>query len=351
MSHSPDRPCSYSKAQLNMTGNLKQSLLIAVFALATVAAALEPREVEVDESVELEAHAAIDRAVNFLVNQQAHNGSWSDDPAVTALVITALMQCAEEPPEEALQHGTGFIAAQARDNGSIAGAGQTGNAAALSTVTSTIALMVVDAETHGAVIESTLKKVSAPDYAGNMQVLFWLTEAAQVAKMLDQENRLAMPDYVGKLIKLCQHHNPSSDLHGRIFCKSPGGDDPDGLSGTRTAYGIACLFRAGGDRRDPEVAAAVISLNRSFFTLDEYPHARSKALYTFYHAYASAHNLLDDQYRKLTERPPKWRKELIEVLMAQQLGDGQWQHRKGAEERDSNWATAHALLALRLALD
>ena len=85
-----------------MTGNLKQSLLIAVFALATVAAALEPREVEVDESVELEAHAAIDRAVNFLVSQQAHNGSWSDDPAVTALVITALMQCAEEllSPEE-----------------------------------------------------------------------------------------------------------------------------------------------------------------------------------------------------------------------------------------------------------
>ena len=116
-------------------------------------------------------------------------------------------------------------------------------------------------------------------------------------------------------------------------------------------FSLAYLFRAGADRRDPEVAAAVVSLNRSFFTLAEYPDARSKALYTFYHAYASAHNLLDDQYRKLTERPPKWRKELIEVLMAQQLGDGQWQHRKGADERDPNWATAHALLALRLALD
>ncbi|MFM1550794.1 MAG: hypothetical protein ACKJSG_15415 [Lentisphaeria bacterium] len=334
-----------------MTGNLKQSLLITMLALATVAPALEPREVEVDESVELEAYAAIDRAVNFLINQQSDNGSWSNDSAVTALVIAALVQCTEEPPEKALRHGAGFIAGQARDNGSIAGAGRSSNAAALSTVASTIALMVVDAEAHGAVIESALQTVSAPDYAGNMQVLFWLTEAAQVTKMLDLKKRLVIPDYVGKLIKRCQHHDPASDLHGRIFCESTDGDDPDGLSGTRTAYGIACLFRAGGDRRDPEVAAAVASLNRSFFTLAEYPDARSKALYTFYHAYANAHSLLDDQYRKLTERPPKWRKELIEVLMAQQLGDGQWQHRNSADENDPNWATAHVLLTLRLSLD
>ncbi len=67
-----------------------------------------------------ETRAGVMRGLAFLLEQQADNGSWQDDPTATALVMIALANGRELtglPVERAVERGRQYLLAQAVDNG------------------------------------------------------------------------------------------------------------------------------------------------------------------------------------------------------------------------------------------
>ena len=105
---------------------LRRSFIVTIVAgtlaaALTLAAADLPRR---DKSMRLEAKAAVRRALNNLRDAQQEDGSWRGDPAVTGLVVTAMMGSGLDGygvEDEPVRRGLAYIRKFARPDGGIYG--------------------------------------------------------------------------------------------------------------------------------------------------------------------------------------------------------------------------------------
>jgi len=120
--------------------------------------------------------------------------------------------------------------------------------------------------------------------------------------------------------------------------------------GSMTYAGLKSMIYAGVDANDPRVKAAVAWLQKHY-DLSENPGMADAGLYYYYHTFAKALDAYgQDQFVDAEGKAHDWRAELVAALAAKQQPDGSFVNTNARwMEGDANLVTGYALLALSYA--
>jgi len=383
------------------------TLLLAALALAASSTSAWSQTTQPDRNASLkqEIEIAIGKAVSFLKSQQKDTGYWStpDEPAVTGLVLSAIMgdpsrKPADAPSAEA-DKGYQFVLSNVKPDGGIYAKGR----ANYNTSITLSALTMNPKPEYEQTIINARKFVmgqqndfdakgdtdnafdggigygkpgpGTPAHADLSNTHFAL-EALVYSKKLfedkaspeDKKNDLNWGAAI-KFIERCQNRPESNDQkwasddpkNAGGFIYEPGltkvtENESDKLPDGRTAMrsygsisyaGMLSFIYAGLTPEDPRVQAALQWLGENY-TLDENPGMGQEGKFYYYHTMAKA--LAAANVANLETKDGKsvnWRAELTRHLLNLQKDDGSWTNEnKRWMENDPALVTAYTLLAL-----
>ena len=329
--------------------------------------------------------AATDRGVEYLIKQQAPDGSWGKGSAgITALCAQGLLAAGKTVNDPPVKKAVDFLLKSQQADGGIYGD------ADLRTYTSSIALSVLvkaDPKAHVGAIEKVKAYLiktqwdeeesvdkSNPWYGGagygkherpdlsNTQFFVQAMEDAGLPKNHPLWAKVAT------FVSRCQDRSESNDgtfvgtdSGGMIY--APKGKDgpeskadpvvlPDGRRGLRaygsmTYAGFKSFMYANLKRDDPRVVAAMDWI-RKHWTFEENPELGQLGLYYYYQTAAKALKAWGPG--KITDarrRTHDWRAELSEAVVRRQQADGSWSNPADRwEEGFPPVTTSYCLIAL-----
>jgi len=370
----------------------------------SIASAAEPGARKPERSVSLlkESRLNVQMALEFLASRQGEDGSWRDDPAITALVVTAMLGSGEKAygvDSAPVRRGLGYIRAFARPDGGIY------KQAYASYTTSICAMALVEAglPQDGPLLEKARKFLlglqadegegfSPQDvqYGGwgyekhaeeggmhiadlsNTQIaveaLVRLQEAAEDDKWAagtGEGEKTADELAFGKAIRFlerCQNLRDINDQPGagndggfmyrpnesKAGQEAPGG--PPRSYGSMTYAGVKSLVYARLPRDDPRVLAAFDWVRRHW-TVTENPGLGQQSLYYYYMTMARCLNACGVEVVVDAEDVAHdWRTELVARLLEIQRPDNSWYNDVGRwMERIPELGTAYAVIAIEQA--
>lgn len=340
--------------------------------------------------------AAMNQAAAFLLAAQQNDGGWmlrdKSDPAVTALVVKALIQLPSVGPKHAaVERAVRFILRYVHADGGIYV-----DDAGLNNYYTSVAMMALVA-TNDPAYEPIVRQ--AQDYLRKLQ---WdegenydkdhpwhggqgygngkrpdLSNTQMMVEAL-RESGLSREDPVYQkavaFVSRCQMLGETNDRPfaagskdgGFIYSPNGEGESKAGTEmvegkprlrsyGSMTYAGFKSLLYAGVGRDDPRIKAAYEWIQRNY-TLERNPNMPGEhsleGLFYFYHVFAKAMRAWgEDVIVDLHGRKHAWRVELCEMLLKKQLVDGSWVNEKDRWfEGNPNLVTSYALLALEEAL-
>jgi len=341
-----------------------------------------------DRSLLLESRAAVLRALRYLRSRQAADGSWCDDPAITALVVTAMLGSGQEgfgATSDTVARALAFVRRFARPDGGIYDRLYPSYTTSICLMALVAAHLPQDRELVSRAGRFLLGlqadeaegiSPDAPDYGGwgyeprgeadaghradlsNTQMALEAVRALQRA--VDEESAAGTArgrqtheaaelafDKAVRFLQKCQN-----DDGGFIYRpgQSKAGADPAGglrSYGSMTYAGLKSMIHARLSRDDPRVRAAY-EWARLHWTVTENPGLRDQGLFYYYQTMARALNvygqeLITDQHGQ----PHDWRAELVGHLLKIQRADGSWVNANGRwMEGIPELVTAYAVLAL-----
>ena len=370
------------------------ALLLAAAAMAASESGRRQRDV----SLLLESKAAIRRALSCLKGTQKGNGSWQDHPAITALVVTAMVGSSEEefgPQSEAVGRGLSYMRACAQPDGGI----YDRSYASYSTSTCAMALLEAGlpedkerlARARAFLLgaqadESESVSTGAPDYGGwgyeqdaaggpasradlsntqfALEAIKSLEEAAEedvtaagTGEGARTQTELAY-DRAIVFLQRCQNLKATNDQPwarddgGFVYRpgESKAGETPEGglrSYGGMTYAGLRSMVYARLDKNDRRVVAAYDWIRRNW-SVTENPGLGQQGLYYYYLTMARAlHAYGKDVITDTEGRAHDWRVELASQLLKVQRADGSWANENGRwMEQMPDLATAYSVLAL-----
>ncbi len=329
-----------------------------------------------------EIQAVLDKAVRFLKNRQAADGSFSAKqagPGITALVIAGLLHAGAAADEPVVAKGLKYLEGQVKDDGGVYSKG-------LANYTTSVAVMAFEEANKGGKYNTIIRN------AGNfLKGIQKESDAKNVAfggfgydakKRPDLSNtNFAVEALIAagvsrddpaiqnalKFISRCQ--NLPGETNDQAWAKKASKDDLGGLTylpsdpddnphktgdgglrslGGMTYGGLKSFLYAGVGKDDPRVKAA-IGWVRKHYTLEENPGMGQKGLYYYYHTFAKAMQAWDeDPFADAKGTKHAWRRELFAALKQRQNPDGSWSNAgdKTFMEENPDIATAFAVLAL-----
>ena len=355
-------------------------------------------------STRQEVQLAISRGITFLKAQQnRESGAWStpDEPAITALALTAIMgdptRKPADPTGEEAKKGYDFLLKNAKPDGGIYGKGR-------ANYNSSLALMAFVANPRPE-YDETLRKLRqfvvgqqndfgekgktdepfdggigygtphppAPAHADLSNTHFALEALYYSKKLLEESGRPVDKEHdlnwgaAIKFIERCQNRPESNDQKWASndpknrggFVYEPGsskaGEDklPDGRVAMRSygsiSYaGMLSFIYAGLNADDPRVQAALKWLGENY-TLDENPGMGAEGQFYYYHTMAKALAAAGvDELKTKDGQSVNWREALARKLLNVQSGNGSWANAKAARwmEGDPVLVTSYTVLAL-----
>lgn len=357
------------------------------------------------------AKQAIDKGVQFLLDKQATDGHWVEDPAITALACTALhLSGSEEYAEEieaAVNKGREVILGYVTKDGSFRGS--LPKYVNYTTATCLYALAMINnpedeeimrnarhflidlqldednathptpksSKYHGGIGYSS-QGPERPDLSNTQLAL----EALYVTEHLDTEAGGGTPEDAAKA-KLCWENaigflknvqnmpegadeswtvpeSADSDNDGGFFYHpeqskaSEKFEDAQSLRsfGSMTYAGLKSMLYAKLDKDDYRVKAAIEWARRNY-TLDENPGMGPEGHFYYLMTFAKAHAA----YGEPTVETPdgtehSWREDLVNKLVSTQKEDGHWVNEAHGRYMESlpELVTAYSLIALENAL-
>jgi squalene-hopene/tetraprenyl-beta-curcumene cyclase len=371
-------------------------LTLCVFTLVASAAA-QPAQTLVrppDISFRHEVEHAIDQSVQWLQSSQNTNGWWStaDQPAVTALALTALMGepsgATRAVPPAVLARGYQFIIGHAKPDGSI----YEKDMATVNTSICMMGLLAARNPRYDPLLRKARQWLIAEQVAWNAQGkkdwpfdggvgdgagenrsdidnTMTALEALYYSKYLDapEGNSSAGAKELNwaaalHFIESCQNlpgrnkkqwfSTDQRDIGG--FVDVPGDNNAGGpgashLCGSETCAGFLSYIYAGAKPDDPRVLAAYDWL-RNHFTLDENPGMGRQGLYVYLHLMTKALASFGmDQLPLKNGQTIDWRRELAMKLLNAQNADGSWtnQNVRGWDD-DPAVATSYSVISLEI---
>lgn len=364
--------------------------------MASFARAVPPPAISAppDISFRNEVQHAIDKGLTWLATNQNTNGYWStaDQPAVTALALTAFMG---EPsghyqshPTGAIERGYAFVTNAAKPDGSIYNKG-------LQNYNTSICMMGLLAA-HNPQFDPLLRRgrdwlitqqvhhegspldggVGYGDHGpySDMNNTMHALEALYYTKYLDNDK----PRGAGKdlnwaaaihFIQSCQNL-PSVNSNSWVspdprdaggFVYYPGNSKAPARStnaqgrvalrsyGSISYAGLLSYIYADLQRDDPRVKAAFDWL-RNNYTLDENPGMGPQGLYYYLHLMTKALTIYGiDQLPTADGHPVDWRKDVAMKLINLQKADGSWANDNNRWwEHDPALVTSYSLMSLEM---
>lgn len=345
-----------------------------------------PEAARRDKSLLLESRAAVRRAFKQLEMLQAEDGSWSADPAITGLVVSAILGSRQEgfgAQSETVRKGLAYIRGFAQPDGSIY------DTFYPNYTTSICAMALVDAGLEGdqeliAKAQAFLLDLQADEGEGvgseDAQYGGWGYEpdaqeggmhradmsnsqlAMEALHAMEEASRQQCPEEgegegqtrtelaYGKAI----HYLEQCQSHDGGFIYRPGeskaGSRPDGglrSYGSMTYAGLKSMIYARLSRDDPRVEAAH-EWAQGHWSVTENPELGQQGLYYYYQTMAKALQALgEDVIVDAAGQPHDWRSELVGELLRVQRADGTWANENGRwMEQMPELATAYAVLAI-----
>ncbi len=354
---------------------------------------------------EAKANAMVDKAIRYLLDNQAADGSWSiggaNKPAMTAMVAKALLQQpSHDANSEPVKRALALVLSYQQDDGGIYDP-QTGR----QNYTTAIAVMAL-AEANKPEYKPALNK--AVNYLRGIQIVpgsktpdgvtisedhpffggvsygkHGRPDMSNLSMWVDAMHEAGVPGDDPAMqralvfVQRTQNRSESNPLAfaqkgnndgGFVYAparadgspESKAGEDPDGALrsyGSMTYAGFKSMLYAGLKKNDPRVRAAYDWI-RQYWRLDanpNMPHTRNQqGLYYYYHVFAKALRAWSEPV--ITDSKGvkhNWRHELVDALAKRVSEDGSWTNQ--AEERwyegNPTLATAYSVLALQEALN
>jgi len=326
----------------------------------------------------------VDRAIQFLAQQQSEDGSISARLGIgpTALATLGLLRSGRTVADPQVAKGLKFLEEYVQESGGIHQPG--GRIPTYETCIAVVCfqeanrdgrydaiLKNADAFIRGGQMDETKgKEKSDPSYGGigyggksrpDLSNTAYLIDAlkASGAKPDDPALQKALA-FVSRCQNLESEHNTTkyaAKVNDGGFFYTPvldkASEDREAAGGGLRSYGsmtysgLKSMIYAGLTKNDPRVKAAVKWI-RKHYDLKHNPGMGEKGLYYYYHTFAKALDALGiDELEDAKGVKHDWRRELIEELAKRQKPDGSWVNADGQwMEGDPNLSTAFALLAL-----
>jgi len=377
---------------------MRRSVLTALLCCAALAATAAAPRPPRDVSLLMECRAAIRRGLSFLRDCQREDGSFQGHPAITGLVVTAMVGSGREefgPQSEPVARALGYIRSHAQPDGGIY------DAAYASYSTSVCAMALVEAglpedrdliaRARAFLLDAQADESEdiAPDdvqYGGwgyeksadgegmrraDMSNTQFALEAIRALEEVAEEDAAAAGTGRGAgtrtelayeravaYLSRCQNLEATNDQPwagsdgGFVYHpgESKAGEDPNGglrSYGGMTYAGLKSMIYARLARNDPRVAAAWQWACRHW-SVTENPGLGDQGLYYYYLTMARALNALGEEAVVDAQgRRHDWRVELADQLLKVQRADGSWANENGRwMEQIPELVTAYAVLTL-----
>jgi squalene-hopene/tetraprenyl-beta-curcumene cyclase len=337
---------------------------------------------EVADAAQIEA--AINRAVDFLKQSQADDGSFSaaSGPGVTAITTAGLLRVGRTAKDPVVARALEYLESKRHEDGGIYQSG--GNHKNYETCLAMIAFQ--EANHDGkydkllAEAEKFIKKeqwdedenksIDDLSYGGAGYGSKSRPDLSNTSFLIDAlhavgrgEDDPAMQKAL-IFISRCQNLETPSNTSpfaakvndgGFYYTVAAGGSSMAGPTadgglrsyGSMTYAGFKSMIYAGVERDDPRVKAAYEWIQKHY-TLDENPDMGPQGLFYYYHTFAKALAAIGDE--KIVDAEGKahdWRGELAAQFIALQNSDGSWVNKTPRWlEGDPNLVTAYGLLSL-----
>ncbi len=327
-------------------------------------------------------------AKDFLLSRgQAADGSYSAQagPAVTGLVVTALLKNGASPDDPAIAKSLEYIQGFVHEDGGI----YKPESKVQNYETAMAVMCFSEANKDGrydkllAGAEAFLRKLqwdddeghdkSSASYGGagygghqrpDMSNTQFFLDALKALKVSDDDPAVQKAlVFVSRCQNLESEHNTfpfaaKVNDGGFYYTIAAGGTSQAGPTengglrsyGSMTYAGLKSMIYAGVDADDPRVKAAVAWLQKHY-DLSENPGMADAGLYYYYHTFAKSLDAYgQDQFVDAEGKAHDWRAELVAALAAKQQPDGSFVNTNARwMEGDANLVTGYALLALSYA--
>lgn len=349
-----------------------------------------------DLSMKHEIGRSIAQGLSFLAKSQKPDGSWSDYPGVTGLVLTAFLRAPIATRDQYAVHinaGLKYIIGMMKNDGGI----YPDIEPQMKAYNTSVCLMALVAADNPALSEPILKArrflislqadeksgvpIDSASYGGigynkdersdvsNMQFALEALRASDKYEPAPDNAEIKLDDstggevkpgpndlYWGKAITFlqrCQNYKKYNDYSWSSndggFVYYPGNSKAGNTTsyGSMTYAGVKSFIHAGLTRDDDRVQAAVRWI-RSNYTVDRNPELDKQGLYYYYHVMAKALAVVGDSIlTDTTGTAHDWRGELANRLIAIQLANGSWVNDNGRWwENNPDLVTAYCLMAL-----
>jgi len=302
---------------------------------------------------------AIDRAVAYLLKEQAADGSWGDgNVGITALCTGSLLAAGKTADDPPVAKALGLILRHQQEDGGIYDVG-------LRTYTTSLAVMVLakaDADAH----KDALEKAKAfliehqwdepesidkdhPWYGGHGYGKHERPDLSNTQYFVEAMHEAGVPkdhplwQKVVVFVSRTQDRSESNDgtfagtdSGGMIYSPHDGGESkagtvalPGGRKGLKaygsmTYAGFKSFVYADLERDDPRVQAALDWI-RQHWTFEENPELGQQGLYYYYQTAARALDAWGEEtIRDARRREHDWKAELTRALLRRQRPDGSW---------------------------
>ncbi len=306
-------------------------------------------------------------AIAYLLSKQAEDGSYKSpaDPAVTALVATALMRHGKSPDDPAVAKAIQYVKSFVKEDGGIYREGSYYR----NYETSVAILCLAEANAGGHydaiiaeattfikdiqwAVEETAPgdrladggsgygKHGRPDLSNTQFFLDALHASGGTGDHVESIQRALA--FVSRCQNLESEHNTTKfakrvpkdgDEEGGFYYtpaaggSSQAGNTPEGglrSYGSMTYAGLKSMIYAGVNKEDQRVIAARKWIQRHY-SLTDNPGMGAAGLFYYYHTFAKALHALDENQLVDAEGVSHdWRKELLDTFQAKQRPDGSW---------------------------
>jgi squalene-hopene/tetraprenyl-beta-curcumene cyclase len=328
--------------------------------------------------------AAIGKAVGFLEQSQANDGSFSaaSGPGITAIVASGLLRNGRTANDPVVAGALKYLEGHLHEDGGIyqEGSRYKNYETSLSIVCFQLANKDGRYDDLLAGAEKFVKaqqwdedeghEISSMSYGGAGYGSHSRPDLSNTSFLVDALHEIGRGEddpalqkallFISRCQNLESEHNTSPHAakvnDGGFYYtvaaggQSQAGETPEGglrSYGSMTYAGLKSMIYAGVSRDDPRVKAAYDWICKHY-TVTENPGMGDNGLFYYYHTFAKALSTIgDDHVIAADGKSHDWRAELAEQLISLQKDDGSWINSNARWlEGDPNLVTAYSLLAL-----
>jgi squalene-hopene/tetraprenyl-beta-curcumene cyclase len=328
--------------------------------------------------------AAISKAIGFLEQSQADDGSFSasSGPGITAIVASALLRNGRTVNDPVVADALKYLEGHLHDDGGIyqEGSRYKNYETSLSIVCFKLANKDGRYDDLLAGAEKFVKaqqwdedeghELSSMSYGGAGYGSHSRPDLSNTSFLVDALHEIGRGEddpalqkallFISRTQNLESEHNTSPfaakvNDGGFYYTPAAGGQSQAGQTpegglrsyGSMTYAGLKSMIYAGVSRDDPRVKAAYDWICKHY-TVTENPGMGDSGLYYYYHTFAKALSTIGDEHVTAANgKSHDWRIELAEQLISLQKDDGSWINNNNRWlEGDPNLVTGYSLLAL-----